>query len=164
MDVPQVAEKHYEEHLDRWLLARSRGEDASEMPHARELRRAVRDLEEYRPKAHDALERVYLGKDADPALPARWLRDIEKDRSPDRWKTEKQRWNLHHLADARRYILHALYFEAERRRERGTVYYYQGGRPVCPVCWQELLSGEAPVRYPWPLVGDLGEIPVPPRG
>jgi hypothetical protein len=84
--------------LSRWLRARAAGQDGRDLPRGREIERVVRDLKKWRPEAHAALKRCYLGRDADPTLPERW----QEAGGPE------ARVDLHRLKSAMTFILYAL--------------------------------------------------------
>ena len=68
------------------------------MPRAREIERAVRDLEEWRPEAHKVLGECYLYQQADPTLPERW-----------QGEGAEGRFKLLKLRSAGTFILYSLY-------------------------------------------------------
>jgi len=106
--------------LERWLRARSRGYDAHTIPRSAEIGSAVRDMREWDPEAYAILERCYLGKQADPRLPDRWRERVAKEGYEGRHKTRGEMFKLHHLQDARRFVLYALHIADEDKAKRRT--------------------------------------------
>jgi hypothetical protein len=112
------ADKNPARSLERWLRVRGYGyeDDARLLPHDAEFRKAIRDLESWKPDAYAALQRVYLSRSADPELPERWKAMARNN--PHTEKGFKALMNLHHLVDARRFVLYRIHHDEERQRQR----------------------------------------------
>ncbi len=131
---PDPAPRHHREALDRWLQARASGEDANDLPHGRELYRAVGDLQKFRPHSYDVLHRLYLSPNPDPSLAQRWETTVRTEGPTPSGRDAM--FALRLLQSARAFILYTLYLDAERDARR--VRREASGAGTCPDCGQPL--------------------------
>ncbi len=129
---PPPSPLHHRQALDRWLQARAAGESGDDLPHGRELYRAVGELTKWRPESFEVLHRLYLSPNPEPELAQRWA-DLVRA-GPSR-KGSDAMLQLRYLQSARAFLLHTLYINAQQRARRARL---DAGAEVCADCGQRL--------------------------